>query len=117
MTQFPLKKSFVAFLDLLGFSKRFPNEKDSCIELISFFTEHNGIYSDKSNAGERETRVSALAFSDNIAISIPAEINPESHTDDLYIPLISFLHAISFFSYKALEKGFYVRGALAYGEI
>ncbi len=114
--KFPLKKSFVAFLDILGFSQRFPYEKDSCIELISIFTEHNGTYFDRKIDNERQIRVSALSFSDNIALSIPVEINPACHTDEFYMPLISFLHAISFFSYEAMAKGYFIRGAIAYGE-
>lgn len=114
--KYPLKKSFVAFLDILGFSERFPKEKDSCIELISTFAKHNGTYFDNKSTDKRKTRVSALAFSDNIAISIPVEINSNSHADEFYVPLMSFLHAISFFSYEALKKGFFIRGAIAYGE-
>lgn len=115
--KFPLKKSFVAFLDILNFSKRFAIEKDSCIELISFFAEHNGIHFDTVSSNKREIRVSALAFSDNIAISIPVELDSKLHTNEWYEPLMSFLHAISFFSFKTLEKGFYIRGAIAYGDI
>ncbi len=104
--KFPLKKSFVAFLDLLSFSERFSRETDSCIELISIFSEHNGAYFDEKNADERQVRVSALSFSDNTALSIPVEIDSQSHTDEFYIPLISFLHAISFFHIKLLKKAF-----------
>lgn len=100
-SKFHLKKSLVAFLDILGFSKRFPNEKDSCIELISTFSKHNGACFDKINNNKRQIRVASLSFSDNIALSIPLEIAPKAHTDKFYVPLMSFLHAISLFSYKA----------------
>ena len=115
--KFPLKKSFVGFLDILGFSERYPSEQKSCIKLISSFAEYNGEHFDNVHSYKREVRAATLSFSDNIAISIPVETDENSHTDEFHAPLFTFLHTISFFSYKALEKGFYIRGAIAYGEI
>jgi hypothetical protein len=115
--KYPLKKSWTAFCDILGFSNKFSIEKDSCIELLSKFSEHNGEYLNSENGSERQMRVASLCFSDNVAISIPVECTSTNCSDDIHGPLFTFFHAISFFSYLALSQGFYVRGAIAVGEI
>jgi hypothetical protein len=111
------QQSFVAYLDILGFTKRFPNERDSCIELISFFSEYNGQYFIQKDDGQRQVRPSAISLSDSICISIPVKIEKALESDDIYMPIMAFLSAISFFSFHALSKGFYIRGAISYGDM
>lgn len=115
--KYPLKKSFVAYLDILGFSERFPKEKDSCIELLSIFAEHNGEYFNNTAHTNFQLRPTSLSFSDNISLSIPLECNSARDQKKFYERFFTLLHAISFFSYKALSMCFWIRGAIAYGEI
>ena len=95
--EFELKKSFVGFIDILGFSKIFPQKTLLCLQLLSEFTSHNGEHFDKLlESGERQIRAAEICFSDNIVTSIPTLINP-ADPDLFYRPLIAFLHALNFF--------------------
>ncbi|CZO93788.1 hypothetical protein SCO11_09325 [Legionella pneumophila serogroup 1] len=115
--EFELKKSFVGFIDILGFSNLFPRNTQMCLKLLSEFTSHSGEHFDKLlDAGERQTRAAAVCFSDNIVTSIPTITNHDK-PDLFYRPLITFLHALSFFSYRALLNGMYMRGAIAFGDM
>ena len=105
ITDILLNKSLVAYLDILGFSKRFQYENDSCIKLITEFAKYNGTFFIAPNGTTRQMRASSLCFSDSIGVSIPVNINPELHTDEYYLPIISFLHALSFLSFTALQEG------------
>ena len=117
--KFPFKKSFVAFIDILGFSERFLKDPELCLDLLSEFAKHNGEHSDINDSQQRQIRPNSLCFSDNIGISIPAELNLESELmpNEFYSPLITILHSISFFAYYALSKGMLIRGAIAYGDM
>lgn len=113
-----LKPSFVAFIDILGFKNRFIEDKESCIELLSEFSKYNGSFFDTTNAtGKRRIRPATLCFSDNIGITASIDNSENTHSDNFANPLIALLNAISFFAQIALEKGFYIRGAIAYGEM
>lgn len=115
--EFELKKSFVGFIDILGFSNLFPKKTHMCLKLLSEFTSHNGEHFDKLlDTGERQIRAAAVCFSDNIVTSIPTITNHDK-PDLFYRPLVAFLHALSFFSYRALLNGMYMRGAIACGDM
>lgn len=111
-----MKKSFVAFIDVLGFSERFSKEKDLCIELLSELASYNGEYFDINDSQKQQIRATTFACSDSIVISIPSEF-PVNHSDDYCRPLYAFLYAISFFAHKALQNNFLIRGAIAYGDV
>lgn len=115
--EFDFKKSLVAFIDVMGFKERFKNNRNECIKIIELFSEHNGGHLQNIEDGEVKTRASSMSFSDNMIVSIPVPSTNPEHNNDLHIPIMTFLNALSFFSFEALRKGFYIRGAIAYGEM
>ncbi|MFI4957387.1 MAG: hypothetical protein ACHQAX_09305 [Gammaproteobacteria bacterium] len=109
--------SLVAFLDILGFSDRFKKDRQACVNIIESFSGHNGRCYDQVAGEVRKARVSSTSFSDNIAISIPTKADNNEHSDDLYRPIVTFLMSLSFYAVEGLKRGFYLRGAIAYGEV
>lgn len=112
---FELKKSLVGYVDLLGFSNIFSKKTQLCMELLASFTSLNGEYFENTKQKDGyQIRPATSCFSDCIVISIPTT---EEINNDLYMSLLSYLHAISHFSYQALLHGFYMRGALSLGDM
>ncbi len=111
------KQSLVAFIDILGFTERFPTEKDICMELLAELVHYNGEHFQHTDAQSIKIRPTSTAISDSIIISIPVQLTNFEHTDHAYLPLESFLNGIAFFAYQSLKKGYFFRGAISYGEI
>jgi hypothetical protein len=121
-----LKRSVVAFLDLLGFSAAV-NQADAeafkaIYHVLQRFSNSNANFKNKvvQHSPSRRTTYSSPAvssFSDHVIISQPVHVEANDGLHDEGTALYHIQHLVAEFFYSALQNGLLVRGGITIGDI
>ncbi len=111
------QKSILGFIDILGFSKRFIENKNddqnALLTLLIEFSKHTGDGFHKKSDNQNQIRASITCCSDSIFISSPVTMENENYSP----PLQAVLLAIANFAYECLCKGYLLRGTITCGKL
>ena len=107
-----LQKHFVAFIDILGFSKYVKDNAstpEKPLELLNQFIDIARKFSFKDN-------LTITAFSDNIVISLPAiETKPPFEYDPEYIKFLLYINHVQMYTITLIGI-LPIRGGITYGD-
>ena len=104
-------KSFVAFLDVLGFSEMVKKNKIEKIE--KYFSIVNEAISQIKSIKEKKD-IKFIVISDSVILTIPKE-NLDS-SDNNFFCLRQLCIAIGFIQQKLAEENIWIRGAISFGD-